>query len=74
MNKVVIEMQGGIVQQVISNEAVEIIILDRDDANPGEDQVTTVLDNDAYVMVHTAEVDKEVIQTVLEEIAPVVNQ
>lgn len=74
MNKVVIEMQGGIVQQVISNEAVEIIILDRDDANPGEDQVATVLDNDAYVMVHTAEVDKEVIQTVLEEIAPVVNQ
>lgn len=74
MNKVVIEMQGGLVQQVISNEPTEVIILDRDDANPGEDQVATVLNNDAYVMVHKAEVDKEVIETVLKEIEPVLNQ
>lgn len=68
MIKVVIEMQGGLIQQVISNEPVEVIILDRDDANPGEDQVSTVLNGDAYVMVHTAEIDKELVQTVSKEI------
>lgn len=59
MNKVVVVIAGGIIQEVFSDSVVEIRLVDLDVDGLGDDEVTQVGAREAHVTDHDALIDIE---------------
>lgn len=53
--RVIITIEGGVVQHVLSHSNVEVVVVDYDTDGLDEDQITQILGSDAYCMRHEAE-------------------
>jgi hypothetical protein len=74
MNTVVILIEEGVIQEVISDTEAKVIIVDRDVEGCDKEDIKTVMGDDAYVYTGTTEtrVDVEMVNQVVKEAAPVV--
>jgi len=69
--KVAIIIEGGIIQEVISEESIELNIIDRD-INDLEDETNIIYGEESYVYRgNTLDVDPELVNQIFAEIAAV---
>ena len=67
--KLVIFIEDGVVDQVVSNESIEVVIVDRDSEGLDEDEVSIVMEKEAYVYsTKTAKVGTEMVQRVCKDV------
>lgn len=66
MKKIVITMDGGIIQNVLSEEPLEVIVVDYD--TEGAEEIVQVLGNEACAVSYPAEENPEEIQRILGDI------
>jgi hypothetical protein len=62
--KIVIVLEGGVVQNVLTDEPTEVTVVDYDTEGAEENEITKVLGNDAVVAVWDAEVNPEEIERI----------
>lgn len=55
--EIAIIIEDGVVHQVISDQAANVIIIDRDVHDIDDDDIKTILGNDAYIHKGTQECD-----------------
>lgn len=65
MAKIVVIVKGGIVQRVLSEQELEVLIVDQD--VEGEETVSLLLGEEAHVSLIDAEVDKDTVATVFDQ-------
>ena len=66
--KVVIEMDGGLINQTFSSVPIEIAILDEDTEGADEDDVSTVCGQEVYVRIENPEIDAHHVSNVFSQI------
>ncbi|MCC2248941.1 hypothetical protein JUJ52_03080 [Virgibacillus sp. AGTR] len=73
--KIAVIVEGGVVQNVLSNqENVDIVIVDYDTEGADEEETTTVLENEAYVYggITKPEVNKKEIDQICQDASPLI--
>jgi hypothetical protein len=67
--RLVVFMDGGLIHQVLSNEPIELVIVDYDLEGLEEDEVSIVMGAEAYVHIDRAsELNTEVVQQVFKDV------
>lgn len=67
--KLVVFIDGGSVHQVLSNEPIEVVIVDNDLEGLEEDEVSIVMGKEAYVYsTKASEVSSEVVAQVFKDV------
>ncbi|MCY7865988.1 hypothetical protein P8918_12815 [Bacillus spizizenii] len=66
---VIIFSEGGIIQEVLSDEETKVIVVDRDIEDLSENDITTVLGSGAYVFngISKADVQPDTVSQVIKE-------
>jgi hypothetical protein len=65
MTKAIIVMNGGIIQNVVTDEDVDVTVVDYDTEGADLDDLKKVHGNDAYVFGPHTEVDKDEVENIL---------
>lgn len=65
MPKVILVMEGGLIQNVIADTAVDLTIIDRDTEGADEDELRQVYGDDAYVSGPHVNVNPEEVEVIL---------
>ncbi|MGX1195805.1 hypothetical protein [Metabacillus sp. SLBN-84] len=69
MKNIVIIMDGGIIQNILTeDETIEITVVDYDTEGADSDEITSINGNDACVLGPTTEVNPEEIKSILQTI------
>jgi hypothetical protein len=68
---IVIILEGGAVQEVISDQETKVIVIDRDNDHVEDHELTTVLGHQSVVYkgITSSTVDIQVIKQVIEEVS-----
>ncbi len=61
MNKIVIFVEGGIVQDVLSEQEIEYVIVDRDTENASLSEIVDINGEDATFSINTAESNSDAV-------------
>lgn len=64
MNKIVIFVEGGIVQDVLSEEAIEYVIVDRDTESASLKEIVDINGQDATFSINTAESNRDAVNII----------
>lgn len=65
--RVAIFIQGGTVHDIISDGVLEVVVIDRDTEGDDDDDIRTVLGDDAYVEERTAHSNRATLQRIWNE-------
>ena len=72
MNKVkmVVFVDGGLVTQVLSNESIEVVVVDNDSEGLDDDEASIVMGKETFVdiSIKNAEVNSAVVQQVFKDV------
>jgi hypothetical protein len=68
--RLVVFVEGGLVTQVLSNEPIEVVVVDNDSEGLADDELSIVMGKEAFVdtSIKTAEVNADVVQHVFRDV------
>ena len=68
--RLVVFVEGGLVTQVLSNESIEVVVVDNDSEGLADDELSIVMGKEAFVdtSIKTAEVNADVVQQVFRDV------
>jgi hypothetical protein len=68
MKKVAIVLDGGIVQNVVSEEPLDVIVIDYDAEGAHESEITKMFGNDAVIAQYPSEHNSDEMNRIVEQI------
>ncbi len=68
--RLVVFVEGGLVTQVLSNESIEVVVVDNDSEGLDDDEVSIVMGEETFVdtSIKFAEVNADVVQQVFRDV------
>ena len=68
MSRIVIEMQGGLIQSVIADEPADVLVIDRDTDGMEPEELTIIEGEEAYLHFAEVEEDAEAVEAYISKI------